>query len=272
MLAISGAPTDRRSPWKRPQSAGICLALGAAVVASLVLTGCQPAILDPQGLIGMAQKTILIDSLAIMLAIVVPTIIATLAFAWWFRASNTRATYLPDWEFSGRIELIVWAIPFLVIMLLGGVAWIGSHDLDPAKPLAFAHPAARDSGRVAGLEVALHLSGPGHREREPARRARGRAPPFFAHIGKRDECLLHPAARQHDLHDERHDDAVEPAAQTRQARSAASPAISAAMASPACISRCWPCRRSNLPPGSRPRAMPGRHSMRRVMQNWPNKA
>ena len=71
-----------------------------------------------------------------MLAIVVPTIAATFAFAWWFRASNTRATYLPDWEYSGRIELIVWAIPLLVIMLLGGVAWIGSHDLDPAKPLA----------------------------------------------------------------------------------------------------------------------------------------
>jgi cytochrome o ubiquinol oxidase subunit 2 len=71
-----------------------------------------------------------------MLAIVVPTIAATFAFAWWFRASNTRATYLPDWEYSGRIELIVWAIPLLVIVLLGGVAWISAHDLDPAKPLA----------------------------------------------------------------------------------------------------------------------------------------
>ena len=90
----------------------------------------------PARVIGIAEKTILINSLAIMLAIVVPTIAATLAFAWWFRASNTRATYLPDLAYSGRIELIVWAIPLLVIMLLGGVAWIGSHDLDPAKPLA----------------------------------------------------------------------------------------------------------------------------------------
>src|SRR5205814_6806445 len=95
----------------------------------------QPAVLDPQGVIGIAEKTILIDSLAIMLAIIVPTIAATLGFAWWFRASNTRATYLPDWAYSGRLELIVWAIPLLTIILLGGVAWIGSHDLDPAKPL-----------------------------------------------------------------------------------------------------------------------------------------
>ena len=33
-------------------------------------------ILDPQGPIGAAEKTILIDSLGIMLAIVVPTIVA----------------------------------------------------------------------------------------------------------------------------------------------------------------------------------------------------
>ena len=30
----------------------------------------------------------------------------------------------------------MWGIPTLTIMLLGGIAWIGSHDLDPAKPLA----------------------------------------------------------------------------------------------------------------------------------------
>jgi cytochrome o ubiquinol oxidase subunit 2 len=92
-------------------------------------------ILDPQGPIGAAEKTILIDSLAIMLAIVLPTILATFAFAFWFRASNTKAFYWPEWEYSGRIELVVWAIPALTVILLGGVAWIGAHQLDPAKPL-----------------------------------------------------------------------------------------------------------------------------------------
>jgi cytochrome o ubiquinol oxidase subunit II len=113
----------------------------ACVVGALCLTGCQPAILDPQGPIGLANKTILIDSLAIMLAIVVPTIGATLGFAWWFRASNTRAQYLPTFAYSGRLELLVWSIPLLTIMLLGGVAWIGSHELDPAKPLESQTPA-----------------------------------------------------------------------------------------------------------------------------------
>jgi cytochrome o ubiquinol oxidase subunit 2 len=93
-------------------------------------------ILDPQGPIGAAEKTILIDSVAIMLAIVVPTIVAIFACAFWYRASNTRARYRPDWAYSGAIELVVWAVPALTVILLGGVAWIGAHQLDPAKAIA----------------------------------------------------------------------------------------------------------------------------------------
>jgi cytochrome o ubiquinol oxidase subunit 2 len=92
-------------------------------------------ILAPQGPVAAAEKIILIDSIAIMLAIVLPTIAAILAFAFWFRRSNPRATYLPDWEYSGRLELVVWSIPALTVILLGGVAWIGSHQLDPARPV-----------------------------------------------------------------------------------------------------------------------------------------
>jgi len=92
-------------------------------------------IFDPKGPIAAAEKTILIDSIGIMLAIVLPTIVAILAFAIWFRRSNTRAFYWPDWEYSGRLELVVWSIPALTIILLGGVAWIGSHQLDPARPV-----------------------------------------------------------------------------------------------------------------------------------------
>ena len=89
-------------------------------------------ILDPQGPVAAANRTILVDSVAIMLAIVLPTIIAIFAFAFWFRQSNPRAFRLPEWEYSGRIELVVWSIPALTIILLGGVAWIGAHQLDPA--------------------------------------------------------------------------------------------------------------------------------------------
>ena len=106
--------------------------IGAAAPAA---AGCNRGILDPVGPVGSAEKQILINSTAIMLAIIIPTMIATVAFAWWFRRGNTKATYRPDWEYSGAIEMVVWAIPALTIMLLGGIAWIGSHDLEPSKPL-----------------------------------------------------------------------------------------------------------------------------------------
>jgi cytochrome o ubiquinol oxidase subunit 2 len=106
----------------------------AAALITLPLTGCG-GVLDPHGPVGASEKLILTDSLAIMLAIVVPLILATIGFAWWFRASNRRATYLPNWDFSGHLELITWAIPTLVIIFLGGIAWFGSHALDPYKPL-----------------------------------------------------------------------------------------------------------------------------------------
>src|SRR5207247_2309634 len=70
------------------------------------------------------------------LAIIIPVIVLTLLFAWWFRAGNARAQYLPNFEYSGPIELVVWSIPALIIMFLGGMAWISSHDLDPPKPVA----------------------------------------------------------------------------------------------------------------------------------------
>ncbi len=105
-----------------------------AALSLLPLAGCV-GVLDPQGPVGAAEKLILIDSVAIMLAIIAPTIIAILAFAWWFRAGNRRATYRPDWAFSGQLELLVWAIPLLVVTFLGGIAWFGSHALDPYKTL-----------------------------------------------------------------------------------------------------------------------------------------
>jgi cytochrome o ubiquinol oxidase subunit II len=104
------------------------------LLASGLLAGCG-GVLDPAGPVGAGDRFILLNALAIMLLIVVPTILATLAFAWWFRAGNARAERRPDWAFSGRLELVIWSVPALVIIFLGGIAWIGSHQLDPYKPL-----------------------------------------------------------------------------------------------------------------------------------------
>lgn len=129
-------------PCRVPAPHGLRVAGRAAVLAlALPLGACQTSVLSPRGPVGEAQATILINALAIMLCIVVPTMLTTIAFAWWFRGSNTRAQYRPDWAFSGRLEILIWSIPLLVIIFLGGMTWISSHDLDPAKPLESASKA-----------------------------------------------------------------------------------------------------------------------------------
>src|SRR5512132_2711865 len=95
------------------------------ITASALVAGCNRGIMDPAGPVAAAEKTILINSTAIMLAIIIPTMMATIAFAWWFRRGNSKAEYRPDWEYSGAIEMVVWSIPALTIMLLGGITWIG---------------------------------------------------------------------------------------------------------------------------------------------------
>jgi cytochrome o ubiquinol oxidase subunit 2 len=95
-----------------------------------------PGVLDPQGPIARAERLILFDATAIMLAVVIPVMIATMVFAWWFRAGNARAHYRPDWAYSGRLEFIVWSIPAMVVLFLGGIGWMSSHALDPYKPIA----------------------------------------------------------------------------------------------------------------------------------------
>jgi cytochrome o ubiquinol oxidase subunit II len=104
------------------------------ISAALLLASCQ-GVLDPQGPIASAERLLLINSTAIMLVVVIPVIVATLAFAWWYRASNTNATRSLDESYEGRVEFVTWSIPVLTVILLGGVIWIGSHQLDPRAPI-----------------------------------------------------------------------------------------------------------------------------------------
>jgi cytochrome o ubiquinol oxidase subunit II len=112
------------------------LPLAILMIGVAALGGCAEGALDPKGPVAFAEREILFNSLGIMLAIVIPTILATLGVAFWFRASNARANYRPNFRYSGRLEMLVWSIPLMTVFLVGRVAWIGSHDLDPPRPIA----------------------------------------------------------------------------------------------------------------------------------------
>src|SRR5712672_703356 len=112
--------------------------LAAVLIGVATLGGCTDGVLDPKGPIAAADREILLNSLGIMLAIVIPVILATLGVAFWFRASNERARYRPNFAYSGRLEMLVWSIPAMTVFLVGGVAWVGSHEVSPRKPIVSA--------------------------------------------------------------------------------------------------------------------------------------
>ena len=125
------APHTRHRP-RRPGLVRSLIVSAAVPAASCQQTG----ILDPQGPIASAQRLLLINSTEIMLVVIVPVILATLGFAWWYRSSNTSAKRSEELVYEGRIDFVVWSIPALVVILLGGVNWISSHELDPRAPIA----------------------------------------------------------------------------------------------------------------------------------------
>jgi cytochrome o ubiquinol oxidase subunit 2 len=92
-------------------------------------------VLNPSGAIAEQQANLLVISTLLMLLIIVPVIVLTLLFAWRYRASNKDAPYTPDWDHSIQLELLIWSAPLLIIIALGALTWIGTHTLDPYRPL-----------------------------------------------------------------------------------------------------------------------------------------
>ena len=184
--------------------------LAVVLIGAATLGGCTEGVLDPKGPIAVAELQILLNALGIMLAIVIPVILATLGVAFWFRASNERARYRPNFAYSGRLEMLVWSIPAMTVFLVGGVAWVGSHDLNPRKPIVH-RKAAAGPGRLARLEMAVHLPGRRRRERQLPGDPCRHACQLRADVFGRDEQLLCAAARQPDLHHGRNGSPPSPA-------------------------------------------------------------
>ncbi len=100
-----------------------------------LLGGCNMVVLQPGGFIAEQQRNLVLASTGLMLLIIVPVIVCTLIFAWHYRASNEEAVYDPDWHHSTQLEVLIWTAPLLIIIALGALTWIGTHTLDPFRPL-----------------------------------------------------------------------------------------------------------------------------------------
>lgn len=113
--------------------------LGILSLFSVValVSGCSDMVLmNPKGQIGLEQRSLILTVLGLMLIVVIPAVVMAFVFAIKYRASNTKATYSPNWSHSSKVELVVWTVPILIIIFLATLTWKSTHALDPSKPIA----------------------------------------------------------------------------------------------------------------------------------------
>ena len=105
------------------------------LLAAAFLSGCDTVVMSPSGDIAVQQRDLLVWATILMLLVIVPVIVLTLWFAWRYRDTNEDATYAPEWTHSTVLELVIWSVPLLIIIALGAMTWVGTHKLDPYRPL-----------------------------------------------------------------------------------------------------------------------------------------
>lgn len=93
------------------------------------------AVLQPQGSVALAERGLLVSATLLMFIVAVPVLSLLFFFAWRYRAGNTKAKYLPNWQHGKLEELVWWAIPFEIVLILGALTWTSTHQLDPRLPL-----------------------------------------------------------------------------------------------------------------------------------------
>ena len=178
--------------------------LFSALPILLLLGGCDMVVLSPSGYVAAQQRDLLVSSTLLMLVIIIPVMGLTAFFAWRYSAAR-QSRYDPEWHHSTSLELVIWAAPLMIIICLGAITWVGTHLLDPFRPLERIGerrpvPPGIEPLEVAGggarLEVAVHLSAIRHRHGQRRRGAGRPADPLPPDRVGGDERLLRAGARR----------------------------------------------------------------------------
>ena len=103
---------------------GVCLWLSGSLIT-----------FEGAGPIATEEASLMLETTLLMLVVAIPVLFLLFFFAWRYRAGNKSARFEPEWEHSPIDELVWWAVPFEIILVLGAITWFSTHSLDPHKPL-----------------------------------------------------------------------------------------------------------------------------------------
>ncbi|MEM6277668.1 MAG: ubiquinol oxidase subunit II [Pseudomonadota bacterium] len=105
------------------------------LAAFAALSGCNLVLLNPAGDVAAQQGDLIVYATIMMMLVIGPVMALTVFFAWQYRAGNKKARYEPEWGHSISLEVVIWAVPLAIIVVLAGLTWVATHRLDPYADL-----------------------------------------------------------------------------------------------------------------------------------------
>nr|WP_170330714.1 ubiquinol oxidase subunit II [Ruegeria arenilitoris] len=123
----------------------------AVVVATAQTAWASGSFMDPQGPIAAIQKTHLLRATVLIMIAVLPVLVLVPLIALRYRRrKDSSAAYRPKWDFSAKLEFLMWGAPVVIVALLSFYLWKATHRLDPYSTAFGETPAL--NVQVVGLD------------------------------------------------------------------------------------------------------------------------
>jgi cytochrome o ubiquinol oxidase subunit 2 len=108
------------------------------LLPALGLAGCSTAayrLFHPQGPVANVELRFTIIDVAVMLLLILPVTVMIAVFIWRYRKGG-NARFDPSWSHSLELELVMWGVPFLVVIFLGYYSYKSTMLVNPYGPAA----------------------------------------------------------------------------------------------------------------------------------------
>jgi cytochrome o ubiquinol oxidase subunit 2 len=119
-----------------PGANGTKIARLLPAVSALLLAGCSGGdyrVFEPVGPVALTEWRYTMLDVSVMMLIIVPVTFMIGLFVWRYRKAR-NATYDPSWSHSLGLELLMWGIPFAIVIFLGYNSYKSTMLVNPYGP------------------------------------------------------------------------------------------------------------------------------------------
>ena len=124
-----------RGPKTWARIGAVCLLAWFAADAAMASGGLQQSFLQPMGPVAQEQSTHLMRVVGITMLVILPVLLGVPFILWRYRYAKPRGDYAPEWEYSGKLEFLLWGVPVVVVVVLASWLWYSTDKLDPYEQL-----------------------------------------------------------------------------------------------------------------------------------------